>query len=131
MISASSAWYSKNALQRSELLKKAAVEIAKKRGDLIGITVAELGKLPSEVDVEISEAIDFANYYAESILQIEEEGIEYLNKAIEMVPNHSFANWVLAVAYTDLEDYEKAMTCINIAFKNLVCFDVFFIVYSL
>lgn len=45
-------------------------------------------------------------------------GIEYLNKAIEMVPNHSFANWVLAVAYTDLEDYEKAMTCINIAFKN-------------
>ena len=85
MISASSAWYSKNALQRGDLLKKAAVEIAKKRGDLIGITVAELGKLPSEVDVEISEAIDFANYYAESILQIEEEGIEYLNKGINLV----------------------------------------------
>lgn len=45
-------------------------------------------------------------------------GIEYLNKAIEMVPNHSFANWGLAIAYTDLEDYEKAMTSVNIAFKN-------------
>ncbi len=45
-------------------------------------------------------------------------GISYLNKAIEMVPNHSFANWILAVAYTDLEDYDKAMTTVNIAFKN-------------
>ena len=45
-------------------------------------------------------------------------GIPYLNKAIEMVPNHSFANWSLAAAYTDLEDYKKAMTCVNIAFKN-------------
>lgn len=45
-------------------------------------------------------------------------GIEYLNKAIEMVPNHSFANWVLAMAYTELEDYEKAMICVNTAFKN-------------
>ena len=45
-------------------------------------------------------------------------GINYLNKAIEMVPDHSFANWALSIAYTDLEDYEKAMTCVNIAFKN-------------
>ena len=45
-------------------------------------------------------------------------GISYLNKAIEMVPNHSFANWILAAAYTDLEDYDKAMTTVNIAFKN-------------
>lgn len=45
-------------------------------------------------------------------------GINYLNKAIEMVPNHSFANWSLSKAYTDLEDYEKAMTCVNIAFEN-------------
>lgn len=45
-------------------------------------------------------------------------GIQFLNKAIEMVPNHSFANWGLAVAYSDLGDYDKAMTCINIAFKN-------------
>ena len=35
-----------------------------------------------------------------------------------MVPDHSFANWALSIAYADLEDYEKAMTCVNIAFKN-------------
>ncbi|MEP1489353.1 MAG: T9SS type A sorting domain-containing protein [Algibacter sp.] len=45
-------------------------------------------------------------------------GIAFLDKAIAMVPNHSFANWALAVAYSDLEDYKKAMTCVNIAFKN-------------
>jgi len=45
-------------------------------------------------------------------------GIKYLNKAIKMVPNHSFANWGLSKAYTDLEDYEKAITCVNIAFEN-------------
>ena len=45
-------------------------------------------------------------------------GIEYLNKAIEMVPNHSFAHWVLSFAYSDLGDYEKGMRHVNIAFKN-------------
>jgi tetratricopeptide (TPR) repeat protein len=45
-------------------------------------------------------------------------GLMYLNKAIEMVPNHSFANWISAVAYTELEDYDKAMSCVNIAFEN-------------
>lgn len=45
-------------------------------------------------------------------------GTTFLNRAIEMVPGHSFANWGLSAAYTDLDDYEKAMTCVNIAFKN-------------
>ena len=45
-------------------------------------------------------------------------GINYLNQAIEMVPNHSFAHWVLAATYTDLEEYEKAMEHVQISFKN-------------
>ncbi|WP_406683087.1 T9SS type A sorting domain-containing protein [Seonamhaeicola sp. MEBiC1930] len=45
-------------------------------------------------------------------------GINFLNRAIEMVPGHSFAHWGLSAAYTDLEEYEKALTCVNIAFKN-------------
>ena len=44
--------------------------------------------------------------------------INYLKKAIEMVPDHSFSNWALSIAYSDLEDYENALTCVNIAFKN-------------
>ncbi|WP_189360746.1 T9SS type A sorting domain-containing protein [Algibacter mikhailovii] len=45
-------------------------------------------------------------------------GITFLNRAIEMVPGHSFAYWGLSAAYSDLENYDKAMTCVNIAFKN-------------
>lgn len=45
-------------------------------------------------------------------------GLVYLNKAIDMVPSHSFAHWISAVAYTELEDYDKAMIYVNIAFKN-------------
>jgi len=42
----------------------------------------------------------------------------YFNKAIEIKPKHSFANWGLANTYTDIELYEKGMECINIAFEN-------------
>ncbi|MBU2950090.1 T9SS type A sorting domain-containing protein [Tamlana agarivorans] len=45
-------------------------------------------------------------------------GIPFLNKAVKMVPGHSFANWSLSVAYTDLGEYEKAMAFVNTAFKN-------------
>ncbi|WP_139959348.1 T9SS type A sorting domain-containing protein [Flavicella sediminum] len=45
-------------------------------------------------------------------------GIAYLNKAVEMVPNHSFAHWVLGITYSDLGKYEEAMEHTQIAFKN-------------
>ncbi|ANW95010.1 hypothetical protein AXE80_01300 [Wenyingzhuangia fucanilytica] len=66
-------WQSFTVEQRVHLLKKAAVEIEKNRADLIGVAVAELGKTVKEVDVEVSEAIDFANFYAESSLEIAKE----------------------------------------------------------
>lgn len=85
MIYASSDWYEKSGAERAQLLKKSAVIMAERRADLIGVAVAELGKLPAEVDVEVSEAIDFANYYAESILNIENDGVVYENKGINLV----------------------------------------------
>ena len=42
----------------------------------------------------------------------------YLNKAIGFFPNHAFSHWGLAKVFSDLEQYEKAMECINIAFKG-------------
>ncbi|WP_304234635.1 bifunctional proline dehydrogenase/L-glutamate gamma-semialdehyde dehydrogenase [Jiulongibacter sediminis] len=59
-------WNKKTANERAELLKMAAVEIEKNRGELMAVAVKELGKTFDEVDVEVSEAIDFANFYAES-----------------------------------------------------------------
>lgn len=85
MIYASSSWYELDNLKRAELLKKAALIMAERRGDLIGVAVSELGKLPSEVDVEVSEAIDFANYYAQSILDLEQEEIPYKKKGINLI----------------------------------------------
>lgn len=49
---------------RAQLLRKAAVELAANRGALIEVAASETGKTLAEGDVEISEAIDFANYYA-------------------------------------------------------------------
>jgi len=66
-------WQNFDAEKRAHLLKRAAVEIEKSRANLIGVGVAELGKTVKEVDVEVSEAIDFANFYAESSLEIAKE----------------------------------------------------------
>lgn len=49
---------------RAALLRRCAVELAKRRGDVIATMVLDAGKAAFEGDVEISEAIDFANYYA-------------------------------------------------------------------
>lgn len=54
---------------RAHLLAKVAQGLKKHRGDLIGAMVADTGKTVQEADVEISEAIDFASYYRQSLLE--------------------------------------------------------------
>ncbi|MBW2605625.1 MAG: bifunctional proline dehydrogenase/L-glutamate gamma-semialdehyde dehydrogenase [Deltaproteobacteria bacterium] len=56
-------WRAKNMEQRHEILSRVAVELRKARGDLMGAAAAETGKIFSEADVEVSEAVDFAEYY--------------------------------------------------------------------
>ncbi len=53
--------------KRAEILRKVAVEISKTRGEAMATMVMDAGKSVMEGDAEISEAIDFANYYARSI----------------------------------------------------------------
>lgn len=48
---------------RHEILSRAAVVLRKARGDLIGAAAAETGKIFTEADVEVSEAIDFTEFY--------------------------------------------------------------------
>ncbi len=50
--------------ERAELLFAAAEALAHARGELIAASVMDGGKNVEEADVEVSEAIDFANYYA-------------------------------------------------------------------
>ncbi|MEM8856926.1 MAG: bifunctional proline dehydrogenase/L-glutamate gamma-semialdehyde dehydrogenase [Chloroflexota bacterium] len=58
---------------RKELLIKAAEKLAKRRGDLIGAAILDGGKAVDQADVEVSEAIDFANYYARSFDSLQEQ----------------------------------------------------------
>ena len=49
--------------QRHEILSAVAAQIRRSRADLIGAAAADTGKVFSESDVEVSEAVDFAEYY--------------------------------------------------------------------
>ncbi|GAA2175894.1 bifunctional proline dehydrogenase/L-glutamate gamma-semialdehyde dehydrogenase [Arthrobacter parietis] len=57
-------WASKSGAERAEVLRRAAAQLALSRGDLVEVSASETGKTIAESDPEISEAIDFANYYA-------------------------------------------------------------------
>lgn len=56
-------WSLTNFETRFDTLLKVAQELRAKRADLIGVAITELGKTATELDAEISEAIDFAEYY--------------------------------------------------------------------
>lgn len=61
---AAKAWSDRPIADRRALLCKAAAEIARQRGESIATMVMDGGKAVAEGDAEVSEAIDFANYYA-------------------------------------------------------------------
>ncbi|MGJ8632624.1 MAG: proline dehydrogenase family protein [Luteolibacter sp.] len=66
-------WVALGFEKRADLLREVAVELAKIRGESIATMVKDAGKSIMEGDAELSEAIDFANYYARSI---ESDGAE-------------------------------------------------------
>lgn len=45
-------------------------------------------------------------------------GIYYLDEVVRRVPSHNFAHWILGYSYLELEQYDKAVENINIAFQN-------------
>jgi len=59
-------WRSMPVEQRFELLGRVAQELRIARGDLIGAALADGGKTPMESDPEISEAIDFLEFYRDT-----------------------------------------------------------------
>ena len=59
-------WRSLSPDERLTILDRVAQEIATHRGDFLGAMLAEGGKLLTESDPEVSEAIDFCRFYARS-----------------------------------------------------------------
>ncbi|MDY0117383.1 MAG: bifunctional proline dehydrogenase/L-glutamate gamma-semialdehyde dehydrogenase [Sulfurimonadaceae bacterium] len=79
-------WSDLSLEERTKMLMSVANEFKKKRGELIGMAAAELGKVFTESDVEISEAIDFLNFYPYSVKKLSEiEGIKLEEKGVGLV----------------------------------------------
>ena len=64
-------WGKRDVDIRSWVLHQCATSLASRRGKLISVMAAETGKTIAEADIEVSEAIDFANYYAEAARRLE------------------------------------------------------------
>ncbi|QOP40793.1 proline dehydrogenase family protein [Sulfurimonas marina] len=79
-------WRELSQQQRQKVLMDVAEEFRKARGELIGIAAAEVGKVFSETDVEVSEAIDFLNFYPYSVEKLSSlEGISVTPKGVGVV----------------------------------------------
>lgn len=66
-------WREKTILERSKMMANVANIFRNKRADLIGVAAMEVGKIFTETDVEVSEAVDFVNFYAHSALKFEKD----------------------------------------------------------
>lgn len=59
-------WRSLRAGARGDLLRQVAQRLRERRADLMGVALAEGGKVLLESDPEVSEAVDFCEFYARS-----------------------------------------------------------------
>lgn len=69
-VKAQKEWSETSLEERAALLSEVAYEMRLQRANLLGVMIADTGKTVNEADVEVSEAIDFADYYRENILEI-------------------------------------------------------------
>ena len=63
-VAASADWAARGGAGRAAVLREAAATLSARRADLMEVAASETGKTVAEGDVEVSEAIDFANWYA-------------------------------------------------------------------
>jgi RHH-type transcriptional regulator, proline utilization regulon repressor / proline dehydrogenase / delta 1-pyrroline-5-carboxylate dehydrogenase len=61
------AWGALSLQEREARLATCAVELGRRRGDLIGAMTVDGAKTVTEADAEVSEAVDFARYYARTL----------------------------------------------------------------
>lgn len=59
-------WRSRSHQERAEVLRRVAYEIRRARADLMGAAMADGGKTLMESDPEVSEAVDFVEFYTQA-----------------------------------------------------------------
>ncbi|WP_404311858.1 bifunctional proline dehydrogenase/L-glutamate gamma-semialdehyde dehydrogenase [Agrococcus terreus] len=64
-IAANAAWRALSGDERAEILHRAGDELEARRAELMEVAASEAGKTLDQSDPEVSEAVDFAHYYAE------------------------------------------------------------------
>lgn len=83
---ASRSWGQVPARTRADVLHRIGVVLEQNRQYLIEVAMAEAGKTLDQIDTEVSEAIDFAHYYAEQALRLEAlPGVEAVPRPITLV----------------------------------------------
>ncbi|WP_125774553.1 bifunctional proline dehydrogenase/L-glutamate gamma-semialdehyde dehydrogenase [Antribacter gilvus] len=70
-VRARTAWAKVAPADRARVLRSAAAHLEAARADLVAAMVHEAGKTVAEADPEVSEAVDFAAYYAERAVDLE------------------------------------------------------------
>ena len=70
-VSAGEGWAALSGADRAEILHRAGDVLEDHRADLMEVMAAETGKTLDQSDPEVSEAIDFAHYYAERAKDLE------------------------------------------------------------
>ncbi|KAA9151879.1 aldehyde dehydrogenase family protein [Microbacterium lushaniae] len=83
---AGEAWRALGADARAEILHRAGDVLEARRADLIEVMGAECGKVVEQSDPEVSEAVDFAHYYAEQGRRLGQvDGAEFAPVALTVV----------------------------------------------
>jgi RHH-type proline utilization regulon transcriptional repressor/proline dehydrogenase/delta 1-pyrroline-5-carboxylate dehydrogenase len=67
----SSTWGAVPGPRRAEVVNRVGDVVAARRGEILAVMAHEAGKTIAEGDPEVSEAVDFARYYARSVADIE------------------------------------------------------------
>ncbi|WP_394252382.1 bifunctional proline dehydrogenase/L-glutamate gamma-semialdehyde dehydrogenase [Arthrobacter pityocampae] len=70
-VAASSSWGSLSGAERAAVLHRAGDALEARRAELMEVMAAETGKTLDQADPEISEAVDFAHYYAERARELD------------------------------------------------------------
>ncbi|QHC67940.1 aldehyde dehydrogenase family protein [Rathayibacter sp. VKM Ac-2759] len=81
-----SGWGSVPADERARILHRAGEELEARRAELLEVMAAEAGKTIDQGDPEVSEAIDFAHYYAERARELDRvDGARFTPAALTLV----------------------------------------------
>ncbi|CAD6007568.1 bifunctional proline dehydrogenase/L-glutamate gamma-semialdehyde dehydrogenase [Agreia sp. COWG] len=83
---AGSAWGRLSGAERADILHRAGDELALGRADLMEVMASETGKTLDQSDPEVSEAIDFAHFYAERARELDSvDGATFVPSTLTVV----------------------------------------------